>query len=206
VCPADRPDDPAADAPGSPPWRLFIALPLPSDARRSLWGQLATYRERHRATRWLAPEGWHLTLLFLGSVLPARVPELLAIVDRAAARSGPFSVTVAGGGGRGHRGEAVAWLPVEEGAGRVIGLAGLLAADCPADLTSGAPPRRTPSAHLTVARGHDARVVEDLAAERWGRPEERWRADRVALLRSHLERTGARYETLHEATLYAGGQ
>ena len=30
-------------------WRLFISLPLPTEARRSLWAQLAPYRERHRA-------------------------------------------------------------------------------------------------------------------------------------------------------------
>ncbi len=196
----------AGGAAPPPAWRLFIALPLPADARTSLWGQLAPYRERHRETRWLSPEGWHLTLLFLGSTSPARVPEVISLVDRAAEMGGAFTVGVGGGGGRARGDDAVAWLPVEEGAGRVIGLAGLLAAECPPDLTLGAPPRRTPSAHLTVARGHDRGVVDDLGAERWGRPEERWRVDRVSLLRSHLERAGARYETLHEATLYAGGQ
>jgi 2'-5' RNA ligase len=67
------------------------------------------------------------------------------------------------------------------------------------------PSRRTPAAHLTVARGSDRHVVRDLAAERWGRPEERFVADCVTLVRSYLEPTGARYETLHQAALYAPG-
>jgi RNA 2',3'-cyclic 3'-phosphodiesterase len=179
---------------------------LPIEARRSLWAQLAPYRERHRETRWLLPETWHLTLLFLGSVPVGRVGEVAAAVDRAATRAGPFRVSVAGGGGRERHGEAVAWLPVGAGAGRVIEMAGWLAADCPADAAIGGPPRRTPAAHLTVARGTDRAAIDDLAAERWGRPEEHWLVDRVALMRSHLERAGARYETLHEAALYAAGQ
>jgi 2'-5' RNA ligase len=179
---------------------------LPAEARRSLWAQLAPYREHHQQARWLPPERWHLTLIFLGSVPLGRVNEVAAAVDRAATRAGPFRVGVAGGGGRERHGEAVAWLPVEEGAGRVIGLAGLLAVDCPSDTEIAGPPRRTPAAHLTVARGADRAAIDDLAAERWGRPEEYWLVDRVALVRSHLERTGARYETLHEAALYAAGQ
>ena len=156
--------------------------------------------------RWLPAATWHLTLLFLGSVSVHRLAELVAIVDAAALSSLPFRVGVAGGGGRERHGEAVAWLPVDEGAGRVLDLAGRLAVDCPADLPVSGPPRRTPSAHLTVARSADRAVLDDLAGERWGRPEERWWVDRLALVRSHLEPSGARYETLHEAALYAAGE
>jgi 2'-5' RNA ligase len=171
-----------------------------------LWAQLAPYRERHRAIRWLPAASWHLTLLFLGSVSIHRVEELVAIVEGAALSTEPFQVRVAGGGGRERHGQAVAWLPVSEGAGRVVGLAGRLAIDCPADLPVSGPPRRTPSAHLTVARSADRAVLDDLASERWGRPEERWWVDRLALVRSHLQPSGARYETLHEAALYAAGE
>lgn len=122
-----------------------------------------------------------------------------------AAGSSAFSVGICGGGGRERHGEAVAWLPVREGADRVIELAGHLAVDVEESITSGPPPRRTPGAHLTVARGSDRHAVRDLAAECWGRPEERFVADCVTLVRSYLEPTGARYETLHRAALYAPG-
>src|SRR5512134_3990650 len=115
--------------PGGPPFRLFIALPVPADVRRSLWGQLAPCRERHRAVRWLSPETWHLTLLFLGSVAEDRVPELAAVVDHTATLVPRFSLAIAGGGGRVRHGEGVAWLRVADGARHVIELAAHLAAD-----------------------------------------------------------------------------
>lgn len=186
--------------------RLFIALPLPPDVRRSLWGQLAFYRERHRAARWLPPETWHLTLLFLGSVPEGRAEEVVALIDHVAGIAHRFSVAVAGSGGRVRGGDALAWLRVEDGAAQVIELASHLAADCPDGLAGASPPRRTPAAHVTVARGAERRLVEDLAADRWGHPEARWEARSIALVRSHLEPSGARYETLHEATLYPAGQ
>lgn len=119
--------------------------------------------------------------------------------------SSAFTVGISGGGGRERHGEAVAWLPVREGADKVIELAGHLAVGVQKGIRSGPPPRRTPAAHLTVARGADRQAVRDLVAERWGRPEERFVADRLTLLRSYLEPTGARYETLHGAALYAPG-
>jgi 2'-5' RNA ligase len=183
--------------------RLFIALPLPGDVRRSLWGQLAPYREHHRGARWLSPQTWHLTLLFLGSVPGDRVPEVVALLDHVAGMTRPIDLAIAGGGGRVRGAEGVAWLRVEEGAAEVIELSGHLAVDCPDDITAG-PPRRTPSAHVTVARAAQRELVADLASDRWGHPEARWQARSVALLRSHLERHGAHYETLHEAALYAG--
>jgi 2'-5' RNA ligase len=186
-------------------WRLFIALSLPAAAREAMWEHLAPYRDRHRSVRWLPAGTWHVTMLFLGAVPVERVAEVIGLADRVAAGSSLFSLTVKGGGGRERHGEAVAWLTVREGAGRVIELAGSLWAACPEGLTAGAPPRRTMAAHLTVARKADRAVIHDLVAERWGRLEAAWPVDRLALLRSHLGPSGASYETLHEATLYAPG-
>lgn len=186
--------------------RLFIALPLPADIRGSLWDQLAPYRERHPAARWLPPETWHLTLLFLGAVPEEGVVELTSLVDRAAGRTSPFSLAMAGGGGRVRGGEGLAWLRAGDGAAQVIELASLLASDCPRVLSGGSLPRRTPAAHVTVARAAEQRLVEDLATDRWGHPRARWEARTVALLRSHLGPRGAHYETLHEAALYPAEQ
>jgi 2'-5' RNA ligase len=180
-----------------------MALPLPAEARSSLWAQLAPYREHHRTLRWLSAETWHLTLVFLGQVAPGHVPALTALIDHVAGLSAAFTVEIHGGGGRERHGEAVAWLPVREGADRLMELAGHLAVGVQECITSGPSPKRTPAAHLTVARGAGRHAVRDLATERWGRPGERFVADRVMLLRSYLEPTGARYETLHGAALYA---
>jgi 2'-5' RNA ligase len=95
----------------------------------------------------------------------------------------------------------VAWLGLSAGADELIELATTVAEGCPTDLTTGPPPRRTPSAHVTVARKADEALVRALREQALGALRTSWTVDRLQLVRSHLEPDGARYETLHEATL-----
>lgn len=159
------------------------------------------YRRALPGVRWTRPQTWHLTLLFLGSVAPDRTPELRGLVDVVAKQVGPYEVRVDGGGGRTRRAEGVAWLGLSEGAGRLIESASLLADGCPPDITDGPPPKRTPSAHLTLARKADEAAIRALRDQAHGPVGVGWRIDRIELVRSHLEPSGARYETLHEARL-----
>jgi 2'-5' RNA ligase len=172
--------------------------------RDSLWAQLAPYRQQHAAARWLPPQTWHLTLLFLGPVPVEHVSTLADLIEETASRTSRARLAVAGGGGRIRGEEAVAWLAVGSGAGHVLGLADDLAARCPDGLTTGPPPRRTPSAHLTVARRADASLIDDLASQGSGPVTATWRSAHLALVRSHLGPGGARYERLHEAPLAEG--
>jgi 2'-5' RNA ligase len=142
-----------------------------------------------------------LTLLFLGSVRPDRIPELADLVDRVAAGSRPFRAHIGSGGGRLRRSDGVAWLGLGDGAGTLIDIADQLARGCPPDVTEGAPAKRTPAAHLTVARRADASVIEALRTGVYGPLEAEWSVDRIQLVQSHLEPDRARYETLHESTL-----
>jgi 2'-5' RNA ligase len=182
-------------------WRLFIAHPVPPAARDELDRQLAPYRAQHPDLPWTKPESWHLTLLFLGSVDPERVPQLQGIVDDAARQVAPYRIAVERGGGRKRDGEGVAWLALSDGAGALIGAATLIATTCPPDVTLGVPPRRTPSAHLTVARRADADVIAALRHQRHGPLGTGWTVDAIELVRSHLGHDGARYETVHRAAL-----
>jgi 2'-5' RNA ligase len=174
---------------------------VPEVARAQLHEQLAPYRRAHREVRWTRPESWHLTLLFLGSVAPDRVPELERLVDAVARRRRPYVATVDQGGGRTRGRESVAWLGLSEGAGTLIETATLMAHSCPPDISDGRPPRRTPSAHLTVVRKADEAVVQTLGRQALGPLGVSWEVDRIRLVRSFLQAGDARYETLHEATL-----
>ncbi len=174
---------------------------MPEAARTRLHEQLAPYRRAHREVRWTRPESWHLTLLFLGSVAPDRVPELQRLVDDVARRRPPYVATVDQGGGRTRGREGVAWLGLSEGAGTLIETATLTAHGCPPDISDGRPPRRTPSAHLTIVRKADEVVVQALRGQALGPLGVSWEIDRLRLVRSFLQAGGARYETLHEATL-----
>ena len=184
-----------------PPWRLFIAQPVPPQVRDELYAQLTPYRAAHRDVRWTPPETWHLTLLFLGQVEPARVPELERLIEEVGRRTEPYRVRVERGGGRISGGEGVAWLGLSTGADRLIDIATLTAEHCPPEATPGRPPKRTPSAHLTVVRkAHDG-VIEAVRAQAHGPLGVSWSVDSIELVRSHLEAGGARYETLHRSTM-----
>jgi 2'-5' RNA ligase len=145
-------------------------------------------------------------MLFLGSVAPQRIQQLIQLVDDTAAMLGPFDVDIEAGGGRIAHGEGVAWLRVGPGASGVLGLADRLAGACPPGVTSGGPPRRSPSAHMTVARRASPALIDDLRRERLGDLRASWRLASLALLRSHLGPSGAHYETLSETALYAADE
>lgn len=77
--------------------RLFIALNLPDEVRRSLHDAGAPLREAApRGVAWVRPEGLHLTLKFLGDVEDARVGDVAETLRRVAA--GHLAVRVAVGG------------------------------------------------------------------------------------------------------------
>jgi 2'-5' RNA ligase len=173
---------------------------VPVDVVEQLAEQLAPYRAQLRETRWTDPPSWHLTLLFLGEVEQRHLPKLRALVDAAAAGSDPYHVRADRGDGR-HRDGGVAWLALSEGAGRLIELAGAIAERCPPGVTTGPPPRRTRSAHLTVARKAGPATIDALRAQALGPLDVAWNVDRIWLVRSHLAASGAHYQTLHEATL-----
>ncbi len=169
--------------------------------RDELHAQLAPYRARHLDVRWTRPETWHLTLLFLGSVEHARVTEVEALMAQVAQQGAPYRARVERGGGRVGRGDGVAWIGLSVGSGQLIETAQQAAAACPPDISDGPAPRRTPSAHLTVVRRADRSVIEALRTQAHGELGVEWTVDRVALVRSHLEPSGASYQTLAEVAL-----
>jgi 2'-5' RNA ligase len=69
--------------------RLFVALPLPPEISAQLAPLPATlFRE---GIRWVPPQNWHLTLLFLGGVSAEAVEGCIAAL-RAAVLPAPFSL------------------------------------------------------------------------------------------------------------------
>ncbi len=170
-------------------------------ARETLARRETPYRSALPDVRWTRPETWHLTLLFLGSVERGRVAELARLVDAVAAAGTPYRIRLDAGGGRSGQQGGVGWLAASVGGGTLVDLADTLALGCPSDVTIGAPARRTRSAHLTLARGATAAAIEALRTQALGPLGVAWTVDRIGLYRSHLETSGARYETLHEAAL-----
>lgn len=73
--------------------RLFVAVYPSPAALGALAAELPPLPAPWRA---VAPEQWHLTLAFLGEVPPNRITELTSRLDRAAARTHPPAIALAG--------------------------------------------------------------------------------------------------------------
>jgi RNA 2',3'-cyclic 3'-phosphodiesterase len=204
--------------------RLFIAVPLSSDACADIARLVEVVRDREDAAgapvtalaavppangrrapwqvRWVRLDGLHLTLRFLGPTADPKVDTLKAVVDDVA-DAAPFVVRIGGAGAfPDHRHPRTLWLRVLDGTPELERLAGLLgdrlsAAGWPRD-------DRPFRAHLTLARADGVRsgprVVEDLVATA-SDFETRFEADRIVLFESHTGGGPARYEALHEAPL-----
>ena len=78
--------------------RLFIALTPPAEVQRAVWGAVHPLRSRELPVKWVAPEGVHLTLKFLGEVGEERRDELVAALRAAVAGSRPIALAVRGAG------------------------------------------------------------------------------------------------------------
>ena len=175
--------------------RLFAALDVPADVQHSLAIAMPSPDEQ---LRYVVPEQWHLTLAFYGEVGEIKVDALQAGLERAADRSRPMTVRLAGAGTfpRQPSKARVLWIGLDGDVDMVRRLA---------DRCAGAGRRariameeRAFRPHLTLARARRGAVdatssVEALAsfASPW------WTVTSFRLVHSHLGPT-VRHETLRE--------
>jgi RNA 2',3'-cyclic 3'-phosphodiesterase len=197
-----RPSD--ADLPGR---RLFVAVPLPTDARAAIEELVAglPVPADRRPVRWVRLDGLHVTLRFVGPTLDERLQPLREAVDAVAAGARPFTVTLSGAGTFPPAGRPRAlWLGITNGADEL----GSLASALDRQLTGAGWPSddRPFRPHLTLARADGVwsgaqtareliRAAADLVLS--------FPADRLVLFESHTGGGPARYEPLHEARLSA---
>jgi 2'-5' RNA ligase len=133
----------------------------------------------------MGPEHWHVTLRFLGTV---EVEEAVRALGRLAGQSGALAVV---GAAAVRLGREVIAVPVD-------GLGSLAAAVDVAFAGLGRDPDHRPfRAHLTLARG---KAVRGLAGLRLAAALE-WPVNSVSLIRSHLGRSGSRYEDVAVVSL-----
>jgi len=166
--------------------RLFVAVRPPDDVLDLLAN---VPRLDDTPARWTTRDQWHVTLRFLGNVDdPAPVIDALEGIRTTLA---PVDVTL--GPRAGVLGHQVVYLPI-------AGLDGLASAVIDATRTFGEPPQtRRFKGHLTLARtkgGIVDRSSLDVAAT--------WTVDHLELIRSHLGRGPATYETLAAFSLDGG--
>lgn len=184
--------------------RMFVALVPPEDALEDLGEFLGPRQEAESGFRWTAREQWHITLAFMPQVADRSLDDLLARLERAAARRTPFSVTVAGGGAFPHAGRAkVLWAGLDvsdpEELRRLSTGARAAANKAGAEAGGG---HFHP--HVTVAR-----IGRPLDVTKWIRVLEAyrgptWTATEISLVESHLgegPRKRPRYEVIESFRL-----
>lgn len=187
--------------------RLFVALEVPATWQRLL-GQLQEdlrtaiaqdLGEEAPRLRWTRPEGIHLTLKFLGETPRKRIAAVDYALREAVAGAQPFRLSLGKTGSfDDRRGARVLFAGIEGDIERLVELArkvdsSLGQAEFPRE-------RRPLQPHLTLARlpesvtqQHRRRIAEltvRAPAPRSGP----FTFDAISLMRSHLERGGARYE------------
>ena len=78
--------------------RLFIGLPLPSEAHEVAAGELRRLRQRGWPVRWVGDEGLHLTLKFFGEVTSDRMDTIAEMLSFAGQGMRPMPMTLGGAG------------------------------------------------------------------------------------------------------------
>jgi 2'-5' RNA ligase len=170
--------------------RLFVCLEPSADAVEQLDEFLDVRRGEGTELRWSGVEQWHVTLAFMGSAPGHAVDEVVERVGDAAERSGPLTLSVAGGGCFPDVTRAkVLWGGIEgsaESLDSVRRLAGRVRSAC--SVAGAAPEGGAFVPHLTLGRfprAQDAsrwvRVLQSYA----GPP---WVASHVTVVASHLSR------------------
>lgn len=176
--------------------RLFVALPVAEGVRARLAAAVAPWREEgeERGWRFTRPEGWHVTLAFLGEVAEDRVAEAARVAADAAAGTGGVELHL---GTVGHFGRRVLTVGLPD---RPEGRVAALGAAVQTALAEAELPLRPREVrpHLTLARARRRRrpVVPDLDL-----PAASWTVEAAVLYASHLHPEGARYEVVERLPL-----
>jgi 2'-5' RNA ligase len=185
--------------------RLFFAVPVPGLARAPLEAALPRLEPLLGGARLTPPDGWHLTLAFLGQVRPELAGEVVRVGEAVAAGVPPARLRLDGAGTfpEGRSRARVLWAGIGGDAEVLVGLAAALAAACKA---AGLRFEERPlHPHLTLARfpapapvpTEALRLVAGAAAA-----SQPWEARELACYRSILRGPrGARYRVVREFAL-----
>ena len=104
--------------------RGFVAVSLPAETRSYLWEATASVRYAHKDYKWVMPENYHVTLLFLGDTPKKDVPAIRDLLRRAVSGFSPFDMSLGPPGSFPSRGNPnVLYVGIDTGAKEVSSLA-----------------------------------------------------------------------------------
>ena len=191
--------------------RAFVALGLDAPTREAVTAQIERLRPLSRAVAWVPPQNLHFTLKFLGEQTDAGLAHAVAALDEAAAGRAPFAIALHGlGAFPGMERPRILWVGVAEGALDVRALQSRVEIALQSRAFSG--DSRPWHPHLTVGRVFDPRrwrrdtspALRDAMARAAATGFGSVPVARIALMRSDLASSGARYREICSLPLAAG--
>jgi RNA 2',3'-cyclic 3'-phosphodiesterase len=190
--------------------RSFIAIELPAGLKTNLLGLQDEFKSAgFMFVKWVAPEGIHLTLKFLGSVPESKIPEIVSGMTRACSGITPFTLKTSKLGVFPNISRpSVFWLGV---GGDVEGVCKLQKrVDDELKPMGFIPEKRAFTPHLTLARLRETASLQnrkdfgDMVAKTHLCSENIIDVNGINLMRSQLMPTGAVYTRLDEVKLKSG--
>jgi RNA 2',3'-cyclic 3'-phosphodiesterase len=179
--------------------RLFVAVDLPNEIRKTLADIQQELRPASGSVRWVAPEAIHITLKFIGETPEKKLEDIDTALNGFAWK--PFTITVRGVGFfPGNRSPRVFWAGLE--APTMKDMAEEL--DTRMERIGIDKEKRAFRPHITLARARDTRIDSTLVTASEPYQEHDFGsfvADRVYLFQSTLRPSGAVYEKLKEYLL-----
>ncbi len=178
--------------------RLFIAINIPKKERDRIYRAARPLRERDYPVRWVSPDLFHLTLKFLGEVMPQKLQQVQESVEEVANGTGTFPLEIGGFGAFPTiRRPRVLWLGVEPSPALRC-----LKQDLEWGLSEHGFERETRAfhPHFTLGRSHSDygagafRGLDSLSAELSYKSDVNVR--KLDLMESHLSASGPRYEVM----------
>jgi 2'-5' RNA ligase len=193
--------------------RAFVAICLDELTRAAVAAEMERWRPLGRAVAWVPPQNLHLTLKFLGEQREERLAEVVLAIEEIAAARAPFAVTLHGlGAFPGMEHPRILWVGIADGALAIRALQSEV--ETALERRQFARENRPWHPHLTIGRVFDARrwrreagpalreSIARAATKRFGTLE----VSRVALMRSDLHPSGARYSELQSVSLAGRSQ
>lgn len=189
--------------------RSFIAIELPDEVKETVALIIKRLRPaQHRYVKWVAPEGTHMTVKFLGNIYSSQIPQITDIMKTAAGKVPPLDLRL----GRlgmfpNEQRPRVIWVALE---GNTEPLAAMQSEIEKALEPMGfAPENRAFTPHLTLGRVRDNASSDDrkeiggVVKEKKIDYEASFTLRELSLMKSTLTPTGAIYNRLDSAPFTA---
>ena len=179
--------------------RLFLALPLSREGARNIWEAWEAIRFSGSRIRWVVPEQFHITLVFLGDTPEQDIPVILECMEKTARGFSAFPVLTGGPGAFfGKKGPRVLFESLKEGGDSVREIQKVLIRCLTPHFSL---ERRRFHPHITTARIKSGSELAGGFISDGGNVSVRDTLQRMILFESILSPRGAEYFPIYETPL-----